>query len=261
MARVFFTSLSIFLVIALLCASDARIFSPQYAKAGQQPWAAWQHAPSETRLDLGLVGLAVRNCSLVAFGAVGDGVTDDTAAVQRAFSACVGHGVVVIDEGSFLVTQTIVINSTVDIRGAGQRSILLWAALADLLSFTTPVDSALISDFTVGSIGPAKTPDLAALRFVEVTKTVFDSLLFVGQGAVHTPGGDVAASSLGSVLDLGHLTDTVDVRSCVLWFLVGTGIALGRGSQVPGILLLPSLCLLRSASVSLLAAYSAVHVS
>lgn len=37
---------------------------------------------------------------------------------------------------------------------------------------------------------------------------------------------------LGSGLDLGPVTDTVEVRGCLLWFLAGTGIAIGRGSEV-----------------------------
>jgi hypothetical protein len=43
------------------------------------------------------------------FGAVGDGVTDDTAAIQAAFTACgaAGGGVVFFSTGSYLITSTI----------------------------------------------------------------------------------------------------------------------------------------------------------
>ncbi len=43
---------------------------------------------------------------------------------------------------------------------------------------------------------------------------------------------DICVAHTRSCLDLGPVTDTVSVRGCVLWFLLGTGISIGRGSEV-----------------------------
>tara|TARA_R110002124_G_scaffold287365_1_gene474116 strand:- start:47425 stop:49452 length:2028 start_codon:yes stop_codon:yes gene_type:complete len=59
--------------------------------------------------------------SIKDFGAIGDGLTDDTIAVQQALSA---HGAVYIPEGTYLITSTISLNEGQSLRGAGQKSVL-----------------------------------------------------------------------------------------------------------------------------------------
>lgn len=75
--------------------------------------------------------------SIKDFGAVGDGLTDDTLAIQQALAA---HGSVYIPEGTYLVSSTITLNANQTLRGAGQTSIL--KAIDN--SFTT---LALTADF------------------------------------------------------------------------------------------------------------------
>lgn len=64
------------------------------------------------------------------YGAVGNGVVDDTAAIQAAINACAtaGGGVVFFPPGTYAVTQlTINAQSNVQLLGSGTSSELLWA--------------------------------------------------------------------------------------------------------------------------------------
>ena len=57
-------------------------------------------------------------CNVLSYGAVGDGVTDDTAAIQSAINAC---SLVYIPTGNYYV-KTLVLNSNLTIFGDGQNS-------------------------------------------------------------------------------------------------------------------------------------------
>ena len=59
--------------------------------------------------------------SIKDFGAAGDGLTDDTTAIQQALAA---HDCVYIPEGEFLVSSTITIGERQSLIGAGQGSVL-----------------------------------------------------------------------------------------------------------------------------------------
>lgn len=59
--------------------------------------------------------------SIKDFGAVGDGLTDDTIAIQSALAA---HDSVFVPEGTYLITQPIVLGSHQTLQGAGQTSII-----------------------------------------------------------------------------------------------------------------------------------------
>ncbi|KAL4431405.1 hypothetical protein ABPG75_006661 [Micractinium tetrahymenae] len=83
---------------------------------------------------------------LSQFGAVGDGVNDDTAALQDAIEAANSSpGVVFLPAGTYLITAPLVITgSNVTLRGAGegQTTILIRNSLADLFSTTWVADAA-----------------------------------------------------------------------------------------------------------------------
>lgn len=59
--------------------------------------------------------------SVKDFGAVGDGLTDDTTAIQNALAA---HDAVLIPHGTFLISSTIALSSAQALIGLGQKSIL-----------------------------------------------------------------------------------------------------------------------------------------
>ena len=51
------------------------------------------------------------------FGSVGDGTNDDTAAIQKALNQSKGKGRINIPEGTFIVSETIIIPSNTPISG------------------------------------------------------------------------------------------------------------------------------------------------
>lgn len=59
--------------------------------------------------------------SVKDFGAVGDGLTDDTLAIQQALAA---HDMVLLPKGTYLVTAPIVLSAGQALAGLGQKSIL-----------------------------------------------------------------------------------------------------------------------------------------
>lgn len=83
-------------------------------------------APSFTATGTGaatrsLTDKAREAVSVKDFGAVGDGVTDDTAAITAALAA---HDAVFVPEGSYVVTSAVVLSSDKTLIGAGSAAIL-----------------------------------------------------------------------------------------------------------------------------------------
>ena len=62
--------------------------------------------------------------SIKDFGAVGDGVNDDTESIQKALNKFQGKGRILIPEGTFLVSSTIIIPSNTHLSGEGKDSVI-----------------------------------------------------------------------------------------------------------------------------------------
>jgi len=85
-------------------------------------------------------GIPVRNTIFAnvkdaAYGAKGDGVTDDTAAIRAAVSACPAGQVVYIPAGRYLLTSTINVTKGITVRGDGMYATVLLAKGANTRFF------------------------------------------------------------------------------------------------------------------------------
>lgn len=104
------------------------------------------------------MGGAVYN--LYAYGAQGDGVTDDTDAVDAAIAAVPDGGTLYIPTGTFLIRKPLVINTPISIAGSGSSS-ALWLKLEDPTQTGVTIGSTNVQNQSYrnfGIFGPAR-PD------------------------------------------------------------------------------------------------------
>jgi len=88
------------------------------ADADGSDWVGYEPAGS------GAVAMSVQDklretVSVKDFGAVGDGVTDDTAAIQAAIDACPQGGKVNVPNGTYAISDEIIIDKAITIEGDG----------------------------------------------------------------------------------------------------------------------------------------------
>jgi hypothetical protein len=175
-----------------------------------------------------------------SFGAKGDAFTDDTAAFQAAFDACIegGGGDVLVPPGNYMMAGTVTVKcdqtTPHSLRGAGWSSNLLWAGDADLIVWTNP-PPITVAELAISSIKSAKSVNSTALRVgvgpnVGAQRCEFDHLLFYGAGTV--PNTTYTATFIGTALNLGNESDTTTIRDCIFWFVGGKGIVIGHGSEI-----------------------------
>lgn len=91
--------------------------------------------------------------SVKAYSAVGDGITNDTAAINAALAAVValGGGNLVFPPGTYLITSALTIANTVSLTGAGAASttIVQQTAAASVLTVTATPSRAVITGLTL----------------------------------------------------------------------------------------------------------------
>lgn len=110
--------------------------------------AGYEHWDQHNFANAALIGihLDIKNM----FGAIGDGITDDAAALQEAVDAAeaAGGGIVFIPPGRYLIGDTIEVPSRVVIRGAGMHTTRLFApaSYANQYMFET-VQTADVNEF------------------------------------------------------------------------------------------------------------------
>lgn len=101
---------------------------------------------------------AAASVSVTAYGAVGDGVTDDTAAFQSAIDAAGSGGTVVVPTGEFLLGR-IDVRKTLAIRGAGKAATLLKmrAGNNDPLIHVAGARGVVVADLAIDGESEAQT--------------------------------------------------------------------------------------------------------
>ena len=96
--------------------------------------------------------------SVKSFGAAGDGVTDDTAAIQKAMNAITSGQILYFDHGAYVVTSTVVVPATIKITGE------IWPLImASGSYFADPNNPKVV--FQVGTKGQTGAVEISDLIF------------------------------------------------------------------------------------------------
>jgi|APSaa5957512535_1039671.scaffolds.fasta_scaffold26313_1 hypothetical protein len=82
------------------------------------------------------------------FGAVGDGVTDDTAAIQAAITV---GGNILIPAGTYLITSGITVGSNVHIKNEGTLQVTPTASTIDAFTFSAKNNSSFSGGYVIGT--------------------------------------------------------------------------------------------------------------
>ncbi len=182
--------------------------------------------------------------SILDFGAIADGITDSTTAIQNAINevAALGGGVVYVPRGTFVFSQlTISAMTGVQLVGAGPGAVLLWTfnagtAAGSGLTITgnsTAIRVANLRFSGAGLTNPAASRDNHLLRLDGAGGGILD---------IHVEecwfGGMVAASGDGVhvVGSAGNLVNRVWLRDCVYDGCSRFGVGVEQGWHIGWIL-------------------------
>ena len=197
---------------------------------------------SESALESAIrsTGILQQNSTSIAnvlsFGASGDGTSDDTAAFAAALAFLLGQsasargGVLYIPAGAYRITSTLVVptSSAFTIQGDGWVSKVVWDTASNLFQWpsSAAASNMLVQDIMISvpsSWGPSAEPLFAFSFAGGLTQSLIR----------HIKIDNPAYRGFGvSGIDMGPVSDTNEVVSCVLWLLTGIGIRIGRGSEI-----------------------------
>ena len=174
--------------------------------------------------------------NVLSFGASGDGASDDTAAFAAALAFLLGQpalahgGVLYVPAGAYRITSALMVptSGAFTLQGDGWISQIIWDTASNLFQWpsSTPASNMLIQDIMVtvpSSWAPSSTSVFAFSFPAGLTQSLIrhikiDNPSFKGYGI--------------SGIDMGLVSDTNEVVNCVLWQLTGTGIRVGKGSEI-----------------------------
>lgn len=168
-----------------------------------------------------------------AYGAVGDGVTDDTTAIQAAIDACPAYGCVFVPKGAYLITG-LTITKSIILRGVGFGSRFVVAASVGATTDAIHVIPAagvgnghylILKDF---AIAPASgTPGRYGIYLDGTNVVIQDSLIDnvvvyqLGDAAIYGDGGGSEGTPILTTIQrctlmggivLPQASDTVRIR-------------------------------------------------
>jgi hypothetical protein len=212
---------------------------------------------SLTKVSYSMIDGAVFN--VLDFGAVGNGTTDSTAAIQAAIDACnaAGGGTVFFPAGTYKLTDTVNLKANVVLKGSGRRVTFLkqftnakkclyqsntsfYNDISDL-SFTinTGVTSATLIQLEGGSsnlqscnfVGGASGAIVSATYYVNFSGCEFGNqtsrgLQFSGAGGANSNSvtGTKFANITGDCISVSSGTYSVNVYGCAFEVITGYGI-------------------------------------
>lgn len=88
--------------------------------------------PTETDIDF---EQEYNTVNVKRYGAMGDGVTDDTSAFQTAINYCVlNKQTLIIPTGTFIITQTLIVTGTISMVGNGKENTIIKSSAINLFS-------------------------------------------------------------------------------------------------------------------------------
>lgn len=217
---------------------DGSLISHNGVTAGGYPGGGYLAAPGAVVSN---VQAKLRETvSVRDFGAVGDGTTNDTAAIQAAINyvASLRGGVVLFPAGTYRITSTLVINtSNVLLQGAGANishdvgtqgalsaTQLNWAGSVGgtMMQFVSPVGASAQKQNGGGAIGIAFQCAGSAgigIQILSWNSALFENLCFFNP--------TVTAIDLNVVATLGEAKDPQANKFSRIWFrcLDGTGVS------------------------------------
>ena len=121
--------------------------------------------------------------SVKDFGAVGDGVTDDTAAIQAAINSLSLDGIVYIPPGTYIITANITIPSKVSVAGSGSSSIITTSTAAISIFSSTGTAGLRKEKIAIRNlkiIRTAGTGDFINLTYAD--DSIIDGVVIIGNG-------------------------------------------------------------------------------
>ncbi len=166
-----------------------------------------------------------------SYGAEGDGLTDDTKAIQDAINDLDGNGggQIYIPTGEFKVTETLVVrySKNIEIVGNGLSSQIAWSFDGTLFRWDVSAEWTSIRNFKVS---PKVKMDTSSWAF-DFTQgcersTIFDHVIIQDLG--YAVGSGIRMANNRALTNV----DTVAIRDCFIGVVIGTGISLGAGSQI-----------------------------
>ena len=140
--------------------------------------------------------------SVKDFGAVGDGVTDDTNAIQNAITAvnANGGGILQLGAGTFLITSTLNMASNVQLVGSGIGVTIIKmdaASTSDNVIFGNGLSDVRIANLSVDVNGIARSANpnpMTGIRIQISTNVIYDTI------EVYGSLGSLSASAVGAAL-------------------------------------------------------------